>query len=117
MPIVNVTTWPNQSDEKCRELVEELTLTVNRVTGAPFDKITVYIQEIAQNRWGEGGVLGTDPGFAELSRRRTRPAAAPGTAPDHGTGTGTGAPGAPGAAAGAGASAAAGAGAPGAVSA
>ncbi|MFD0264521.1 4-oxalocrotonate tautomerase family protein [Kitasatospora indigofera] len=104
MPIVNVTTWPNQSDEKCRELVEELTLTVNRVTGAPFDKITVYIQEIAQNRWGEGGVLGTDPGFAELSRRRTRPAAAPGTAPDHRTV----APGAPGAAAGA---AAAGAGA------
>ncbi|GHH83774.1 hypothetical protein GCM10018781_71680 [Kitasatospora indigofera] len=109
MPIVNVTTWPNQSDEKCRELVEELTLTVNRVTGAPFDKITVYIQEIAQNRWGEGGVLGTDPGFAELSRRRTRPAAAPGTAA--GTGTDTVAPvspGAPGAAAGA---AAAGAGA------
>ncbi|MFD7988329.1 4-oxalocrotonate tautomerase family protein [Kitasatospora indigofera] len=101
MPIVNVTTWPNQSDEKCRELVEELTLTVNRVTGAPFDKITVYIQEIAQNRWGEGGVLGTDPGFAELSRRRTRPAAAPGTAPDHGTGTV-----APGAAAGAAAGAA-----------
>ncbi|WP_329492788.1 tautomerase family protein [Kitasatospora herbaricolor] len=74
MPIVNVTTWPNQSDEKCRELIEELTLTVNRVTGAPFDKITVFIQEIAQNRWGEGGVLGTDPGFPELSRRRTRPA-------------------------------------------
>ncbi|MFF3601650.1 tautomerase family protein [Kitasatospora indigofera] len=99
MPIVNVTTWPNQSDEKCRELVEELTLTVNRVTGAPFDKITVYIQEIAQNRWGEGGVLGTDPGFAELSRRRTRPAAAP----DHGTGTV--APGAAAGAAGAGAGA------------
>ncbi|MEU3495605.1 tautomerase family protein [Kitasatospora cineracea] len=75
MPILTVTTWPNQTDEKCLELIEELTATVNRVTGAPFDKITVYIQEIAQNRWGEGGVLGTDPQFAELSRRRTGPAA------------------------------------------
>ncbi|MFI9269869.1 4-oxalocrotonate tautomerase family protein [Kitasatospora sp. NPDC052896] len=71
MPILTVTTWPNQTDEKCQELIEELTTTVHKVTGAPFDKITVYINEIPQNRWGEGGVLGTNPEFAELSRRRT----------------------------------------------
>lgn len=71
MPIVSVTTWPNQTDEKCQELIEELTATVNRVTGAPFDKITVYINEIPQNRWGEGGVIGTHPEYGELSRRRT----------------------------------------------
>ncbi|GAA2347256.1 tautomerase family protein [Streptomyces kunmingensis] len=69
MPILSMTTWPNQTDEKCQELIEELTATVHRVIGAPMDKITVYIQEIPQNRWGEGGVMGTDPEFAALSRR------------------------------------------------
>ena len=57
-----------------QELIEELTATVHRVIGAPLDKITVFIQEIPQNRWGEGGVLGTNPEFAELSRRRAAPA-------------------------------------------
>ncbi|MEU9210271.1 tautomerase family protein [Streptomyces sp. NPDC048415] len=74
MPILSMTTWPNQTDEKCQELIEELTQTVHRVIGAPLDKITVYINEIPQNRWGEGGVIGTNPEFAELSRRRAAPA-------------------------------------------
>jgi len=71
MPILSMTTWPNQTDEKCRELIEELTATVHRVTGAPLDKITVYLNEIPRNRWGEGGVLGSNPEFARLSRRAT----------------------------------------------
>jgi len=62
---------PDQTDEECRELIEELTSTVRRVTGAPLDKIVVYVQEIPQNRWGEGGTLGSNPEFAELSRRRS----------------------------------------------
>lgn len=70
MPVISVTTWPNQTDEKCRELIHEITSTVRRVTGAPLDKIVVYIQEVPQNRWGEAGVLGSDQDFAELSRRR-----------------------------------------------
>ena len=74
MPILSVTTWPNQTDGKCRELIAELTETMHRVTGAPYDKITVYIAEIPQNRWGEGGVLGDNPEFATLSRRTTAPA-------------------------------------------
>jgi 4-oxalocrotonate tautomerase len=49
--------------------MEELTRTVRRVTGAPLDKITVYIQEVPRNRWAEGGALGSDPKFPELSRR------------------------------------------------
>jgi 4-oxalocrotonate tautomerase len=74
MPILSMTTWPNQTDEKCQELIEELTQTVHRVIGAPLDKITVYVNEIPQNRWGEGGVIGTNPEFTELSRRRAAPA-------------------------------------------
>jgi 4-oxalocrotonate tautomerase len=73
MPILRVTTWPNQTDETCRELIEELTATMHRVTGAPFDKITVFIDEIPQARWGEGGVPGDHPDFATLSRRAQGP--------------------------------------------
>ncbi len=69
MPLITVTTWPNQTDEQCRVLIEELTSTVHRVTGAPLDKITVYIHEVPPNRWGEGGALGSNPDFARLSRR------------------------------------------------
>jgi len=69
LPIISVTTWPNQTDEQCRRLIQELTRTVREVTGAPLDKITVYIQEIPQNRWGEAGAIGDDPNYPEASRR------------------------------------------------
>ncbi|MEW2578282.1 tautomerase family protein [Streptomyces syringium] len=69
MPIVSVTTWPTDNDEQCRELMEELTATVHRITGAPLDKITVYVREVPRERWSEGGVLGSNPEFATLSRR------------------------------------------------
>ncbi|GGR30261.1 4-oxalocrotonate tautomerase family protein [Streptomyces netropsis] len=69
MPIVSVTTWPTDNDEQCRELMEELTATVHRITGAPLDKITVYVREVPRERWSEGGVLGSNPEFAKLSRR------------------------------------------------
>ncbi|THV37737.1 tautomerase family protein [Glycomyces buryatensis] len=69
MPFITVTTWPNQTDEQCRHLIEELTKTTHEVTGAPLDKITVVIQEIPQSRWGEAGVMATHPEFPTLSRK------------------------------------------------
>ncbi len=69
MPIIAITTWPTLSDEKSKELIQEITQTTRRVTGAPLDKIVVYINEVPRNRWGEGGALGDDPNFAEKSRR------------------------------------------------
>ncbi|MGW2474465.1 MULTISPECIES: tautomerase family protein [unclassified Streptomyces] len=69
MPIISVTTWDGQDDAQVQELMEELTRTVRRVTGAPLDKITVYVQEVPRNRWAEGGALGSDPEFPKLSRR------------------------------------------------
>jgi 4-oxalocrotonate tautomerase len=71
MPFITVTTWPNQTDEKCQELIEEITNATHKVTGAPLDKIAVVIQEIPQNRWGEAGIMATNPDFPELSRRRS----------------------------------------------
>jgi 4-oxalocrotonate tautomerase len=70
MPFISVTTWPTLGDEKSQALIEALTHTVHEVAGAPLDKITVVINEIPQNRWGEGGVLGSHPDFPALSRRR-----------------------------------------------
>lgn len=70
MPFISVTTWPTLGDEKSRALIEALTHAVHEVAGAPLDKIVVVINEIPQNRWGEGGVLGSNPDFPELSRRR-----------------------------------------------
>ncbi len=72
MPILHVTTWSPQSDDTARELMEALTDTVARVTGAPLDKITVLISEIPRNRWAEGGALGDDPDFARKSRGQHR---------------------------------------------
>jgi 4-oxalocrotonate tautomerase len=69
MPIITVTTWPNMSDDTCEELINELTSTMHRVTSAPMDKITVIIKEIPNNRWGEAGILGSNPNFAVLSRK------------------------------------------------
>lgn len=64
MPIISVTTWDGQDDAQSQELLEELTRTVRRVTGAPLDKITVYIQEVPRNRWAEG-----EPSAATRSSR------------------------------------------------
>lgn len=72
MPFISVTTWPTLGDAKSKALIEALTDTVHEVVGAPLDKITVVINEIPQSRWGEGGVLGSDPDFPVLSRRRAR---------------------------------------------
>lgn len=71
MPIIAITTWPTLGDEKSKELIEQVTQTVRNVTGAPLDKIVVYINEISRNRWGEAGTLGDDPEFATKSRRST----------------------------------------------
>ena len=69
MPILHVTTWPNLGDAKSCQLIEALTQTMHSVTGAPLDRITVFITEVPRERWGEGGVPGSHPQFAELSRR------------------------------------------------
>lgn len=58
-----------------REIITELTEAMHRVTGAPIDRITVFIAEIPRSQWGEGGITGDNPDFAALSRRSTKAAA------------------------------------------
>lgn len=70
MPIITVTTWDGQTDDQARALIEALTWATREATGAPLDKITVYMQEIPRNRWAEAGSLGSDDDFAVASRRQ-----------------------------------------------
>lgn len=69
MPVVHIATWPLQQDGQVRQLVEGVTRVVHEVSGAPLDKISVYVTEVPPSRWADAGVLGSDPQFRELSRR------------------------------------------------
>ena len=69
MPVISVITWPTPSEKKIK-LMEELTRVVHETTGAPLDKITVYVQEVEQENWADAGVVGADPEFAIKSRRK-----------------------------------------------
>lgn len=68
MPIVHITTWPTPEKTK-QNVMKEITRVIHSETGAPLDKITVYITEIQQNSWSEAGILGSDPEFRVQSRR------------------------------------------------
>ncbi len=68
MPVINITTWPTPLDVK-KNMMEEITRVVHETSGAPLDKITVYIHEIQQENWADAGVIGNDLAFREKSRR------------------------------------------------
>ncbi len=69
MPVIHIATWPIADDSCVRALVEDVTRAVHSATGAPLDKISVYLTEVAPSRWADAGVLGTDPEFGRTSRR------------------------------------------------
>lgn len=69
MPVIHIATWPIADQNRARELIEGVTRAVHLATGAPLDKISVYIIEVPPSRWADAGVLGTDPEFGVKSRR------------------------------------------------
>lgn len=68
MPHLHILTWPINSDEKAKKLLEGITSVVHNTLGSPLDKISISIQEISPSRWSDAGVVGTDPDFANKSR-------------------------------------------------
>lgn len=62
MPIINITTWPTPIEKK-QKMILEITRVVHETTGAPLDKITVFVQEIEKDSWAEAGVFGDNPEF------------------------------------------------------
>lgn len=69
MPVIHIATWPIADENNARALVEDVTRAVHKATGAPLDKISVYVTEVPPSRWADAGVLGTDPEFVRKSRR------------------------------------------------
>lgn len=69
MPVIHIATWPIADENNARALVEGVTRAVHKATGAPLDKISVYVTEVPPSRWADAGVLGTDPEFPRKSRR------------------------------------------------
>jgi len=70
MPIIHISTFKIADQKKAQVLLEEITATMHRVTGVPLDKISAYLTEVEPSRWADAGVLGTDPLFQTLSRRK-----------------------------------------------
>lgn len=69
MPVIHITSWPIQNEDVALALIEGVTRVVHEATGAPLDKISVYITEVPPSRWGDAGILGSAPQFRETSRR------------------------------------------------
>ena len=70
MPFIHVMTWPAKDENQIIRLQEDITFAVHKNTGAPLDKISVVVSEIAPSRWADAGVSGKDKDFPVKSRRK-----------------------------------------------
>lgn len=55
MPYVTVKMLEGRSEEQKKALVEKVTLAVEETTGAPKEKIVVFIEEMPKNHYAIGG--------------------------------------------------------------
>lgn len=55
MPYVTVKMLEGRTDEQKKALVEKVTAVVSETTGAPEEKIVVFIDEMSKNNYGLGG--------------------------------------------------------------
>ncbi|MCA1032150.1 4-oxalocrotonate tautomerase [Bacillus timonensis] len=55
MPYVTVKMLEGRSDEQKKALVEKVTAAVSETTGAPEEKIVVFIEEMTKANYGIGG--------------------------------------------------------------
>tara|TARA_B100000925_G_C21968478_1_gene456701 strand:- start:977 stop:1162 length:186 start_codon:yes stop_codon:yes gene_type:complete len=55
MPYVNVKVAGNLSDEQRKDIISEITKTLEKVAGKPPSSTYVQIDEIPRNQWGVGG--------------------------------------------------------------
>lgn len=71
MPVIQISTFEIDDQEQAQELLGEVTAAVHRVLGVPLDKISTYLVEVAPKRWADAGVVGSNPDFPVLSRRKS----------------------------------------------
>lgn len=55
MPYVTVKMLEGRSDDQKKALVEKVTAAVSETTGAPSEKIVVFIEEMTKNHYGIAG--------------------------------------------------------------
>lgn len=60
MPYVTVKLLEGRTDEQKKALVKKVTQAVSETTGAPVEKITVFIEEMSKNHYAQGGVRASD---------------------------------------------------------
>lgn len=55
MPFVTVKMIEGRSEEQKKALVEKVTAAVSETTGAPEEKVVVFIEEMSKNHYAVGG--------------------------------------------------------------
>lgn len=55
MPYVTVKMLDGRTDEQKKALVEKVTEAVSETTGAPKEKVVVFIEEMTKNHYAVGG--------------------------------------------------------------
>ncbi|MEW4308260.1 2-hydroxymuconate tautomerase [Rossellomorea marisflavi] len=55
MPYVTVKMLEGRTDDQKRALVEKVTEAVSETTGAPEEKVVVFIEEMTKNHYSSGG--------------------------------------------------------------
>jgi 4-oxalocrotonate tautomerase len=60
MPYVTVKMLPGRTEDQKKALVEKVTDAVSETTGAPKEKVVVFIEEMSPNHYGVAGVRHSD---------------------------------------------------------
>lgn len=60
MPYVNVRVTPAITTEQSRQIVEEITDSLVRILDKKPEQTHIVIDEVAQEKWGFGGMLTSD---------------------------------------------------------
>jgi 4-oxalocrotonate tautomerase len=60
MPYVTVKMLEGRTEEQKKALCEKVTEAVSETTGAPKEKITVFIEEMKKSHYAVGGVRASD---------------------------------------------------------
>ncbi|WP_159886655.1 tautomerase family protein [Paenibacillus puerhi] len=68
MPFLALETWTGITEETKRQWIRGATEIGANLLNIPPDKILVLIREFPPGNWGQAGVSGADPDFAEKSR-------------------------------------------------
>lgn len=60
MPYVTVKMLEGRTEDQKRALVEKVTEAVSETTGAPTEKVVVFIEDLPKSHYGVNGKLASD---------------------------------------------------------